>query len=189
MNKMLKVCWLLQSLVDYGYELVSGGTENHLVLVNLKNKVQEIYLSVNTFTELKSNFKNHQGILLLTIVMYFRSHISNKVEMYFRVSMALESKRYWKLFTLQLTKTLFLEMFQPWFLVALGWVEASLSPVFMWYLYKKLENCIKEKPSHKILQFWKNSSELSGESCWDDEFYCNQRKFVNSYLRIRYYLI
>lgn len=29
----------LQTLVEKGYELVSGGTENHLVLVNLKNKV------------------------------------------------------------------------------------------------------------------------------------------------------
>ncbi|XP_019053805.1 PREDICTED: serine hydroxymethyltransferase 2, mitochondrial-like [Nelumbo nucifera] len=29
---------ILQSLVEKGYELVSGGTENHLVLVNLKNK-------------------------------------------------------------------------------------------------------------------------------------------------------
>ncbi|XP_021803825.1 serine hydroxymethyltransferase 2, mitochondrial-like [Prunus avium] len=28
----------MQSLVEKGYELVSGGTENHLVLVNLKNK-------------------------------------------------------------------------------------------------------------------------------------------------------
>ncbi|KAJ7943787.1 Serine hydroxymethyltransferase [Quillaja saponaria] len=27
-----------QRLVENGYELVSGGTENHLVLVNLKNK-------------------------------------------------------------------------------------------------------------------------------------------------------
>jgi glycine/serine hydroxymethyltransferase len=31
---------ILQSLVEKGYELVSGGTENHLVLVNLKNKVR-----------------------------------------------------------------------------------------------------------------------------------------------------
>ncbi|KAJ8492580.1 hypothetical protein OPV22_014301 [Ensete ventricosum] len=33
--------WILQNgecLVEKGYELVSGGTENHLVLVNLKNK-------------------------------------------------------------------------------------------------------------------------------------------------------
>lgn len=29
----------MQSLNEKGYELVSGGTENHLVLVNLKNKV------------------------------------------------------------------------------------------------------------------------------------------------------
>ncbi|MBS2649387.1 serine hydroxymethyltransferase, partial [Salmonella enterica subsp. enterica serovar 1,4,[5],12:i:-] len=27
-----------QSLAEKGYELVSGGTDNHLVLVNLKNK-------------------------------------------------------------------------------------------------------------------------------------------------------
>ncbi|RWW34152.1 hypothetical protein GW17_00001100 [Ensete ventricosum] len=31
---------VLQRLVEQGYELVSGGTENHLVLVNLKNKVR-----------------------------------------------------------------------------------------------------------------------------------------------------
>ena len=31
----------IQSLVAKGYELVSGGTDNHLVLVNLKNKVRE----------------------------------------------------------------------------------------------------------------------------------------------------
>ena len=31
----------IQSLVEKGYELVSGGTDNHLVLVNLKNKVRE----------------------------------------------------------------------------------------------------------------------------------------------------
>ncbi|GAY48109.1 hypothetical protein CUMW_109320 [Citrus unshiu] len=31
-----------QSLLERGYDLVSGGTENHLVLVNLRNKVQEI---------------------------------------------------------------------------------------------------------------------------------------------------
>jgi len=29
----------LQSLLEKGYDLVSGGTENHLVLVNLRNKV------------------------------------------------------------------------------------------------------------------------------------------------------
>ncbi|KAF8404754.1 hypothetical protein HHK36_009643 [Tetracentron sinense] len=29
---------ILQTLVKHGYDLVSGGTENHLVLVNLKNK-------------------------------------------------------------------------------------------------------------------------------------------------------
>ena len=29
----------LQRLLEKGYELVSGGTENHLVLVNLRNKV------------------------------------------------------------------------------------------------------------------------------------------------------
>lgn len=33
----------MQSLVEKGYELVSGGTENHLVLVNLKNKVTELF--------------------------------------------------------------------------------------------------------------------------------------------------
>ena len=36
---------MLQSLVEKGYELVSGGTENHLVLVNLKNKVIKMYVS------------------------------------------------------------------------------------------------------------------------------------------------
>ena len=29
----------MQSLVERGYDLVSGGTDNHLVLVNLRNKV------------------------------------------------------------------------------------------------------------------------------------------------------
>lgn len=32
---------LLQTLMKRGYELVSGGTDNHLVLVNLKPKVNE----------------------------------------------------------------------------------------------------------------------------------------------------
>lgn len=32
---------ILQSLLANGYDLVSGGTENHLVLVNLRNKVHE----------------------------------------------------------------------------------------------------------------------------------------------------
>lgn len=31
---------ILQSLIEKGYDLVSGGTDNHLVLVNLKNKVR-----------------------------------------------------------------------------------------------------------------------------------------------------
>lgn len=35
----------LQSLLERGYELVSGGTENHLVLVNLRNKVNAAILS------------------------------------------------------------------------------------------------------------------------------------------------
>lgn len=35
-----KSLYVLQCLVEKGYELVSGGTENHLVLVNLKNKVR-----------------------------------------------------------------------------------------------------------------------------------------------------
>lgn len=30
---------ILQRLAELGYDLVSGGTDNHLVLVNLKNKV------------------------------------------------------------------------------------------------------------------------------------------------------
>jgi glycine hydroxymethyltransferase len=29
----------MQTLLAKGYDLVSGGTDNHLVLVNLKNKV------------------------------------------------------------------------------------------------------------------------------------------------------
>jgi len=32
-------CCLVQTLMEKGYELVSGGTDNHLVLVNLKPKV------------------------------------------------------------------------------------------------------------------------------------------------------
>lgn len=42
----LKFLLLLQTLVEKGYELVSGGTENHLVLVNLKNKVEDFLLSI-----------------------------------------------------------------------------------------------------------------------------------------------
>lgn len=34
---------ILQTLVERGYEIVSGGTENHLVLVNLKNKVSDLF--------------------------------------------------------------------------------------------------------------------------------------------------
>ena len=37
----------MQSLIEKGYELVSGGTDNHLVLVNLKNKVKDDNLSAN----------------------------------------------------------------------------------------------------------------------------------------------
>lgn len=33
---------MLQTLIEKGYELVSGGTDNHLVLVNLKNKVETV---------------------------------------------------------------------------------------------------------------------------------------------------
>ena len=36
-----EACLATQTLVEKGYELVSGGTENHLVLVNLKNKVMK----------------------------------------------------------------------------------------------------------------------------------------------------
>lgn len=39
----------LQSLLEKGYELVSGGTENHLVLVNLRNKVNGVILSSDNF--------------------------------------------------------------------------------------------------------------------------------------------
>lgn len=35
-----KIYLMLQTLSENGYELVSGGTENHLVLVNLKPKVE-----------------------------------------------------------------------------------------------------------------------------------------------------
>lgn len=38
---LLQILLHLQRLVEKGYELVSGGTENHLVLVNLKNKVKK----------------------------------------------------------------------------------------------------------------------------------------------------
>lgn len=49
----------LQSLLERGYELVSGGTENHLVLVNLRNKVNVVILSSENFFVyfyLKRNF-------------------------------------------------------------------------------------------------------------------------------------
>lgn len=35
---------ILQSLLAAGYDLVSGGTENHLVLVNLRNKVHNRFI-------------------------------------------------------------------------------------------------------------------------------------------------
>lgn len=38
----------LQILLEEGYDLVSGGTENHLVLVNLRNKVN-VTILVLTF--------------------------------------------------------------------------------------------------------------------------------------------
>ena len=34
----------MQCLIEKGYELVSGGTDNHLLLVNLKNKVKGDFL-------------------------------------------------------------------------------------------------------------------------------------------------
>jgi len=37
-SKLLHCCFV-QTLMERGYELVSGGTDNHLVLVNLKPKV------------------------------------------------------------------------------------------------------------------------------------------------------
>lgn len=49
----------LQSLLERGYELVSGGTENHLVLVNLRNKVNVVIRSSENFFVyfyLKRNF-------------------------------------------------------------------------------------------------------------------------------------
>lgn len=39
-----KLCLMLQTLSENGYELVSGGTDNHLVLVNLKPKVKYLNL-------------------------------------------------------------------------------------------------------------------------------------------------
>lgn len=39
----------LQSLLEKGYELVSGGTDNHLVLVNLRNKVNDVILFSENF--------------------------------------------------------------------------------------------------------------------------------------------
>lgn len=35
---------IFQSLVAAGYEVVSGGTDNHLVLVNLRNKVHSRFI-------------------------------------------------------------------------------------------------------------------------------------------------
>lgn len=45
---MLSNQLFMQSLIEKGYELVSGGTDNHLVLVNLKNKVKGHVLSTVT---------------------------------------------------------------------------------------------------------------------------------------------
>ena len=39
----------MQTLIENGYELVSGGTENHLVLVNLKSKVREDGFNLTLF--------------------------------------------------------------------------------------------------------------------------------------------
>lgn len=53
----------MQSLLEKGYELVSGGTDNHLVLVNLRNKV-------------KGNIPSLQEILLVLWPVDFASWIS-----------------------------------------------------------------------------------------------------------------
>lgn len=45
-NIIYNLYFNLQTLAEKGYELVSGGTENHLVLVNLKTKVIEMNLVV-----------------------------------------------------------------------------------------------------------------------------------------------
>lgn len=38
---LIALCPLnMQSLLEKGYDLVSGGTDNHLVLVNLRGKVK-----------------------------------------------------------------------------------------------------------------------------------------------------
>ena len=37
---------LAQCLIEKGYELVSGGTDNHLVLIDLKNKVKGDFLLI-----------------------------------------------------------------------------------------------------------------------------------------------
>lgn len=49
--------------------------------------------------------------------------------------MDLELRKFWKLFTLHPTKTLFLEMFLPWFLVESEWVKilVKASSFFIWY--------------------------------------------------------
>jgi len=39
---------VFQALSDRGYELVSGGTDNHLVLVNLKTKVMGIPFGISS---------------------------------------------------------------------------------------------------------------------------------------------
>lgn len=54
----------LQSLIERGYELVSGGTENHLVLVNLRNKVKSVVLS---FLVIFSSEKISLGSAILLI--------------------------------------------------------------------------------------------------------------------------
>lgn len=47
---------ILQALTGMGYELVSGGTDNHLVLVNLKNKVKIISFYYSLLVIISSNF-------------------------------------------------------------------------------------------------------------------------------------
>lgn len=53
----------MQRLLEKGYELVSGGTENHLVLVNLRNKVRGLLLS-DCFKENSFTFYVIKRILL-----------------------------------------------------------------------------------------------------------------------------
>lgn len=59
-----------------------------------------------------------------------------------RELMDLELRKCWKLFTLHPTKTLFLEMFLPWFLVESEWVKIIFWLFYFWYANRVLPDTL-----------------------------------------------